>query len=124
MGALITLCRERQVSPIAAATLRRGAPTDSDWRAVYESITHGTSALFRAANRGWVVLEIQDNAMHVCACGGRDIHDMVELCVQTARVNRCRYITYHTIRPGIVRMMRRYEPVYLGRHHYRIAICE
>ena len=118
----ITLERMPELTESAACLLRRGG-SPTTWAEIVDGIKTRRVQLFHASNGSYLVLSITRNdKLFIHACAGCDARILMQLCIQTARHNHCTSVLFCTVRKGLLRLLREFNPVQTGNTTYRVAL--
>lgn len=74
----------------------------------------------------YTITEIQDETLVICCCVGRNVSRYLAHLYHWARCSGCRYIRFHSSRPGLARLGKLYEFDTIGTDEYGQTIyqCE
>lgn len=119
---MITLERMPELTESAACLLRRGGSSTAWSQIVIDIKTHRVQ-LFRASNDSYLVLSItEDDELFIHACAGQDARTLMRLCMQTAKHNHCTSVLFWTVKKGLLRLLREFNPVEISNTVYRVAL--
>lgn len=119
---MITLTCIPELTESAACLLRRGG-SSTTWAEIVDDIKTRRAQLFYASNGSYLVLSITRNdKLFIHACAGSDVRILMQLCIQTARHNHCTSVLFRTVKKGLLRLLREFNPVQTGNTTYRVAL--
>jgi len=119
---MITLERMPELTESATRLLRRGGSFDT-WDKIVSDIEDRKAQLFYASNGSYLVLSITRNdRLFIHACAGTDAKMLMQLCIQTAKHNHCTSVLFRTVKKGLPRLLREFNPVQTGNTTYRVEL--
>lgn len=119
---MITLERMPELTESAACLLRRGGSSIL-WARIVADFEARKVQLFYASNGSYLILSITpDDELFVHACAGQDVRMLMKLCVQTAKHNYCTSVLFQTVRRGLLRLLREFNPVEVDDILYKVTV--
>lgn len=119
----VTVQQLSEITEAAVCSLRRGGSSD-DWDDIEEYIQLGVAKLFRVTNDSYLVLSVNRhfNELFIHACSGNDASILMKLCLQIAKQNDCIRVTFCTVKRGLLRLLKDFNPVHMGENLYKVEV--
>lgn len=80
------------------------------WRQIKADIEANRSQLFLCPNDTYIVLSIDDDALVFVAMAGSNAVEVLRYVMEIARVKGLHKIRFQSARPGMARLIRRFNP--------------